>query len=262
MKFTVITAVRNAGPSLEKTLQSVFAQEGVEVEHIVVDGKSTDGTTELLLRHRGRLAHLIIEADSGPTEALNKALPLATGEFVGFLLAGDWYEPGTLAKVAQLSAGADVVCGRMANWLDGRFEYVSHSEPARLRREMSINFPATFIRAELVKTIGSFDQSVDIATDYDFLLRCYLFGAKFRTVDSVLANMSLDGRSARHWARGYWHAAKSKIRHSGAPVASLCYCVYQLARTSTRVALCRLKLDFIVRAYRAKMAGVRKITTR
>lgn len=262
MRVSVITVVRNALDALPRAVESVAAQCWEDVEHIVVDGGSTDGTAEYLLARRELFAHLITEPDSGPTEALNKALPLATGEFTCFLLAGDWLEPGAFARIQAMAGDGDLLCGDMMNWRGEELLYVSRATPDRLRREMSINFPATFFRTSFLRQAGPFDEDVDIATDYDMILRCLLRGARATRVGAVLANMSLDGRSSRHWVRGYWHCALSRMRHLGSPVGCMTSFAVQVARTSMRKLLERLRLGALVAFYRARMAPCRKATAK
>ena len=85
MKISVVTVSYDAASTIEDTLRSVAAQTYSEVEHIVVDGASRDGTREILERYRGRLAHLISEPDQGIYDAMNKGIRLATGDIVGTL---------------------------------------------------------------------------------------------------------------------------------------------------------------------------------
>jgi len=262
MRISVITVVHNALGVLPRAVESVSAQSWEDVEHIVVDGASTDGTAEYLLARSELFAHLITEPDSGPTEALNKALPLATGEFTCFLLAGDWLEPGTFARIRAMAGVGDLLCGDMIHWRVAALLYVSRATPERLRREMSINFPATFFRTSFLRQAGPFDETVDIATDYDMILRCLVRGARAARVEAVLANMSLDGRSSRHWIRGYWHCALSRMRHLGAPVGCMTSFAVQVARTSTRKLLEQLGLGALVAFYREHMAPCRKAPTK
>lgn len=258
VRISIITVVRNAAGTIERALESLAAQRWDAVEHIVVDGKSTDGTTEILERYRDRFAILVVEEDCGPTEAINKALMMVTGEFVGFLLAGDWYEPGALALVAEQADKGDVLCGDMLNWDYAQPVYVSHADPARLHCEMSVNFPATFFRRSVLRRVGGFEKSFDIATDYDIILRCIVSGAKLHRVEAVLANMTLDGRSAQYWVKGYWHAARSKTLHLGSPVKNIAFFALQVVRTAVRISFNALGLHEVVRFYRARLSPCRK----
>jgi len=91
MRISVITVCYNSARTIERSLQSVAAQDWSAIEHIVVDGASTDGTIEILNRFRSRLAYLVSEPDNGIYDAMNKGLAQATGDIVCFLNADDQY---------------------------------------------------------------------------------------------------------------------------------------------------------------------------
>ena len=102
MKISVITVCFNSQATIERSIQSVVAQQWPEVEHIVIDGGSTDGTLAILERFRPHLAVLVSEPDKGIYDAMNKGLARATGDVVCFLNADDQYANATvLAQVAQ-----------------------------------------------------------------------------------------------------------------------------------------------------------------
>jgi len=103
MKITIVTPSYNSGRFLPATLDSVRQQAatGLEIDHIVVDGGSSDGSVALLEQHRASLRHLIVEPDRGPASAINKGLRLANGDIVAWLNADDCYQPGALQRVAD-----------------------------------------------------------------------------------------------------------------------------------------------------------------
>ena len=114
MKISIITVVHNAVSTLQETIDSVASQVGVEVEHIVVDGASTDGTLDIICDNADRLAYWISEPDRGIYEAMNKGIARARGEVVGLLNADDLYAgPDVLSKVANMLAdpGVDACYG-------------------------------------------------------------------------------------------------------------------------------------------------------
>ncbi|MCW5212668.1 glycosyltransferase, partial [Desulfobulbus sp. TB] len=110
MRFSIITPNYNGDSFLEQTLRSVISQpsHGIELEYIVVDGGSTDSSQEILQRYAQDITHTIIEPDTGPANAINKGLQLATGDVLAWLNADDIYYPGTFERVAQaLTCRAD-----------------------------------------------------------------------------------------------------------------------------------------------------------
>ena len=159
---------------------SVAAQEGVEVEHIVIDGGSRDGTLEIIARHRDRISVLVSEPDGGIYDAMNKGLALATGDVVGFLNSDDIYAaPDALSSVQ--AAFADLRCQA----IHGDVAYVAQDDLSRVLRHWTPNpedaagfrrgwhppHPCFFVRRELVHRYGGFDLTFRIAADYEWMLR-------------------------------------------------------------------------------------------
>ena len=183
MKFSVVTPSFNQAGFIERTLASVEAQRGpFEVEHIVVDGGSTDGTLDVLRRHPG--LRWISERDAGQSDAINKGFRMATGEVLAWLNSDDLYEPGALAAVAEaLPAGG-------ARWCFGECRVVDEEEREirpvvtwyknrqsrrySLGRLLGRNFipqPAVFFRRELLDEVGGIRPDYHLAMDYDLWLR-------------------------------------------------------------------------------------------
>ena len=132
MKISIITAVRNAAATIGAALESVERQTYPDIEHIVVDGLSTDGTMDVVRRHSARLAKVVSERDSGIYDAFNKGLRLATGEVVAFLNADDVY-----AAPDVLQAVHDVFERSQASAVFGDVEFVRPEEPDRVVRHYS-----------------------------------------------------------------------------------------------------------------------------
>ena len=131
MKFSVVTISYNQAQFLEQAMVSVLAQSGVELEYIVVDPGSTDGSRDIIERYRDRIAHVVYEKDDGPADGLNKGFALATGEIYCYLNSDDEFEPNAFQTIAAFFAShteTDVVCGHC--WLIDEHE-------RRLRRVWS-----------------------------------------------------------------------------------------------------------------------------
>ena len=121
-RVSIITAVYNAAPTLEECLLSVRHQSYRDVEHILIDGGSTDGSVEVLQRHSSLLAYWVSEPDSGVFDAWNKGLCAATGEWIAFLGAEDVLLPDALSKYLTVCGGTDaqyvssVSCSLYPSW--------------------------------------------------------------------------------------------------------------------------------------------------
>lgn len=213
MKVSIVTAVRNGSEVIGVTLESVRRQIHPDIEHVIVDGASSDGTAELVRACRRRAGPLISEPDRGVYDAFNKGWRLATGEVVGYLNAGDTYaEPDVIADiVAQFRDRAvDAVFGDVL--------IVDPEEPARVvRRYRSSGFaparmpygfmpahPALFVRRELYERLGGYDPGYRIAGDFELCVRLFLReGARFRCLPRALVRMPRGGLSTSGW-RSKW----------------------------------------------------------
>lgn len=209
MKISIITVAFNAIDTLADTLQSVAAQTYGEIEHIIIDGASTDGTQELIARHPGRVSRFISEPDNGIYDAMNKGLALATGEVIGFLNADDVYaNDEVLQRVAELMAH---------NELDAVFgdaEFVNPAHPTRsVRRYRSERFrpdriawgwmpahPALFLKRRIYERYGGFRVDYRIAGDFELVARIFHDGTiRYRHVNEVWVRMRTGGISTGGW---------------------------------------------------------------
>lgn len=173
---TVVTAVLNGQPHIAGCLESVLSQDYPNIEHIVLDGGSTDGTLDVLLRYSDRIALWRSEPDKGIYDAWNKALAEARGEWICFLGSDDEFLPGAItAYMAQvaLNPKAEYLCS------EGRLLAPSGKERVIGRpwkwqeflRRMDLCHVGSMHKRTLFQKLGAFDSSYRIAGDYEFLLR-------------------------------------------------------------------------------------------
>jgi len=196
MKFSIITITRNSSRYLEQTVRSVLSQEYPDLEYILVDGGSTDGTLDLIRRYAAEDSRIrwISEPDRGISDAMNKGIGLATGEIIAHLHSDDRYPAAdVLSRVAAaFRQHPDAL------WLTGG-EYIVDEEGAILReirvrrysyrklvRSNFILHPATFVRSEGFRRAGVFDSTRTHAMDYDLWLRLGILGDPL-VVDAPLA---------------------------------------------------------------------------
>jgi glycosyltransferase involved in cell wall biosynthesis len=178
--ISVITVSFNSRETIADTIESVVAQTHPRVEHIVVDGASTDGTVEVLERYRGSLAKVVSEPDEGIYAAMNKGLAMATGDIIGTLNSDDVYiDENVLGMVAAVFQDDAVdVCYGDISYVDkgDLHRIVRHwrSEPYRpglFEQGWMPPHPAFFIRRRALGRVGPFEASYRFAADFDFMLR-------------------------------------------------------------------------------------------
>lgn len=203
--ISVITVSLNSEKYLEQTILSVKSQDYPLLEHIIIDGASTDRTVDIILKYQDHFAAWLSEPDHGIYHAMNKGIALARGDLLIFLNADDFFsESSVLSTVARMARDADDV-----SVFYGNIELISPSEDHHLfigapleggESEMldtpPIPHPATFVRASVMRYIGGFNETFRIAGDYDVLLRLFRMNAEFKYLDLCVSKMRVGGVSS------------------------------------------------------------------
>lgn len=195
---SVITVVYNGAKHVEETIRAVAGQTYPNIEHIVVDGGSTDGTVDILRRYDDTLDFWLSEPDAGLYYAMNKGIDLVTDPqaYVLFANADDaLYSTDAIERAMSLSGGEDLVYGKMV-LTDGQISGVTGRkvELSDLARQ-TLCHPATFVRRSVFDRIGKFDTSYVIAADYDHIVRCFAAPVSTRFVDVIVSRMRMGGLS-------------------------------------------------------------------
>lgn len=201
---SVITVCRNAAATLEACLDSVAAQSWPRIEHIIIDGASTDGTAAILERHRGHLAQVVSEPDRGLYDAMNKGIARATGDFVFFLNADDTFASpdalrDALAEIAR-QPDADVYYGSL-EIRSGTGRMVHAPPPAEQAAEEMVlgclPHQATLARRAVFERTGPFDLRWRRHADYDWWLKVMADPAlRLRRIDTVIGSFAMGGASS------------------------------------------------------------------
>jgi len=196
LKFSILTPSFNQGSFIEQNIQSVINQD-VAVEHLIVDGNSTDGTVEVLKRYSDRLAYWVSEPDKGQSDALCKALAKATGDIVGWLNVDEYYDPnvlGAVQKAFEQNPTAMIVYGNVR-------VVTAAGEQIRTNRQWRFDFDicriqtpimiscATFFRRDHLMACGGFDPSWHYAMDWELFIRYMRDSPRaWVRLDKVIAN--------------------------------------------------------------------------
>ena len=189
MKVSIITVTYNSANTLADTIESIISQDYPDIEYIVVDGCSTDGTLDIISRYEPHITKYISEPDKGIYDAMNKGIAMATGDVVGILNSDDFYtSPDVLEQVAKVMAGGgiDAVYGDVHyvhdEHLDKCVRYYT-SRPFH-RRWMRFGFmpahPSFYCRRSVYEQYGAFNLSYKVAADFENLLRL-IFVHRIRT---------------------------------------------------------------------------------
>lgn len=194
-RISIVTPSFNQAPFLEETLRSILDQGYPDLETLVLDGGSTDGSVEILRRYSPQLSYWRSEKDSGQSAALREGFARATGEVFAWLNSDDYYEPGALRAVGEAFANnpqADIVVGDL-RFVDvhGKRLYLGHLVPSLKIIAYESSFPAQqslFWRRSIYQEAGGIDASYQFAMDLDLLVRMMLAGARFVKLRQTLAN--------------------------------------------------------------------------
>ena len=196
---TIITVCWNSAKTIERTFQSVKAQTYSNIEYVVVDGGSTDGTVELLKAHDALLDYYVSEPDTGLYHAMNKGLELAQGDYILFLNSDDWYEPHAVAAlVSAQSYSGGGFSGALARYVnaDGS-SHVLRTMPfdhGTLLR-MPLRHETMLVPATLYDKIGPYNTTYPIIADFDYAIRLFKSGAPYCEVRRPLLNFTTGGVS-------------------------------------------------------------------
>ncbi len=199
----MITICLNADKHIEQTINSVIGQSYANIEYIVIDGLSVDNTLNIINKYRDQITVFVSEPDSGIADAMNKGIRWASGDFVVFLHADDYFaDTRSLATAVQYLPSneggidcdilsCDILYGKQLKRL------IPRGFNAWMYLKTGIFHQGTLCSRALLQAKNGFDPQFKIAMDYDFFLRCYKSGAKIKYTPHVLAVMRDSGISSR-----------------------------------------------------------------
>ncbi|MDG2967462.1 glycosyltransferase family 2 protein [Pseudomonas extremaustralis] len=206
MKLSIITVCFNSASTIRDTIESVLSQDHTDIEYIIVDGGSKDGTQAIVESYGARINRFVSEPDKGLYDAMNKGVALATGAVIGILNSDDFYESTTslssVVKAFEHCPESDAVFGDVVfvNPADlrnvTRFYRGNRFAPWKLRFGWMPPHPATFIRKMAYDTVGLYSLKYRISADYEFFVRLFMVHRlKYSYLDKVLVRMRSGGAS-------------------------------------------------------------------
>ena len=237
MKFSIVTVVRNDAAHIMETVSSVLDhQPGVDLEYIIIDGASSDGTRELVASRSSELAALVSEPDSGIYEAMNKGIAIAKGDVIGIINSGDRYLPGALRIVAEALEGR---CDdRHILWGDVEYERGGRVRGFRPEKRFVGAFaphPSMFVPLDCYRRCGVYDASFRLLGDYDFMYRAVnVIGVDPVYVPEVLAFYRSGGLSDRNIVACLRDELRVKLRYGASPATAYCMFLLKLLKNLPR----------------------------
>jgi glycosyltransferase involved in cell wall biosynthesis len=257
-KVTVITACYNKARTIEGTIKSVLAQTYDNIEYIIVDAQSDDGTYDIINKYSSAIGRWMREPDTGIADAWNKGIAASTGDIIGILNADDWYHPDAVIRAVEAFAenpGYGFIFGDLAVVLEqGDKQYCLKGDPnygAMICKDMpSIPHPTVFVRRAVYEKCGLFDLSYRVSLDYEFLLRIHKAGVNGFYVAQTLATMRLGGVSDTGYVQSHRETSWISIKYGCNSWLAMGRCYFKIVKSAVRRALEFVGIKGVSRTYR------------
>lgn len=205
MKVSIITSCFNRHSTIGQAIESVLAQDYTNIEYIVIDGASTDGSMQIINSYKGKITEIISEPDNGMYEALNKGIRIATGDIIGLVHSDDFlFAKDTISKIVMTfkQTNADFIYGNglfvdsidtnkiIRNWESGKYS------KWKVKHGWLPLHPTCYIKKSCIDKLGLYDESYKIAADSDFLVR-YLYESNLKVyyLNEYIVRMRMGGLS-------------------------------------------------------------------
>lgn len=209
MKISIITVVYNNATTIEHTIQSVLTQDYPWVEHVIVDGASTDGTLDIINKYRSQIGIIISEKDNGMYDAMNKGIKAATGDVIGILNSDDFfYDDQVLSQIATAFTNdttleatiGDIIFVKEDNNTPLRHYNAQHWRPTKFAWGYMPPHPSFFCKKELFAVYGFYKTDYKIAADYELLIRFLLVKkVRYKYLPIITTKMRMGGKSTKNF---------------------------------------------------------------
>ena len=209
MKISIITVVYNNAKTISSAINSVLNQSHIDIEYIVIDGASTDGTIEIINKYRNKISIIVSEKDKGIYDAMNKGITMATGDIIGILNSDDLYNSNSILEIVNEQFQKD----NTLQVLYGDLVYVDKNDISKIVRKWNScvyypdffehgnvpPHPSLFLKQDVYKTVGLFNLEYKLAADYEFMLRVFKnHSFKIKYINQILVRMRLGGATNKN----------------------------------------------------------------
>jgi glycosyltransferase involved in cell wall biosynthesis len=205
MKVTIITVVLNGAKTIRSTIESVLSQTYKDIEYIIIDGQSTDGTIEILNEYKDKIDLILSEEDKGLYSAINKGIELATGDVIGLIHSDDFYLDNlVIQRIADefYEKNVDTVFADLIYVKDNNLEKVlryysaKNFTPKQLTYGIMPPHPTFFVKKDIFKRYGYYKTDYTIASDYEMFVRLlYINKVSFSYINLPIIKMRIGGLS-------------------------------------------------------------------
>lgn len=258
MKVSIVTICYNSAKTIEQTIQSVLNQTYSNIEYIIIDGGSTDGTINIIKKYEKQIAYWVSEPDKGISDAFNKGVRNASGDVIGIINSDDFYKKDTIMLVVESFNNDDqvgFVFGDMI-FLDDKGKEIFEQKGTEdylksIHYTMpSIAHPTVFVKRIVYEKFGHFVMHLRTAMDYEFLLRITKNGVNGKYIPNVMAYMRLEGESDINYINGYKEVYVISVFYGYSIFLGLVRFLLKSIKTFIRKQLQFFQLSIIVKYFR------------
>ncbi len=259
---SIVTVAFNVERTLEQTIQSVLTQTYNNIEYIIIDGRSTDRTIEILKKYEDKIDYWVSEPDKGIGDAFNKGITASSGNIIGLINADDWYTKEAVETIVNnYIENSDCVYHAKLQYWDTNMHpsYTFSANDDKILIRGTINHPTIFVPKKIYEEVGLFDINFKNAVDYEWLIRAKIKGIKFCYIDTVISNMRSEGVSDKKWFNNYVEMLRARNLHGMFFLTNIFYFFETVIITVCRKMFERIGLNRIVRLYRKHFSITKKV---
>lgn len=258
--LSIITIVYNSGRTLEQTICSVLNQDFTDYEYILIDGASTDGSMEVISKYYSNIHLIVSEPDNGISDAMNKGIALSNGSLIGIIHANDWYEANIFSQVASLHRQhpTAILHGNLQYWKNETRYYVTTADESKLKMQMTIHHPTIFVPRAIYESVGLYRRDFKFAMDHEWAMRAKYSGQKFIYLQTIIANMRIDGVSNKKWIKAYLESARGRKMVGTSLVKNVIITSKAIVITAVRRLLEYVGMQSVLTWYRRKYSVIKK----
>lgn len=221
--ISVITVCFNSVKTMEKTIQSVLEQTYKNIEYIIIDGGSTDGTLDIINKYKDKISYIVSEKDAGIYDAMNKGSAVATGEYLNFMNSDDYFFNNSSIEecLPYLDGQNDIVYGDVEVRYD-KLKFVKKKLPPKYLWAAPANHQSSFIRRDAMLKYG-YNISNKIVADYEFFLSVYYGGGKVIKINKTIASFYNGGYSQKNYKQMILDCHKTVKKFVKNPLVDIYY---------------------------------------
>jgi len=222
INISIITITYNSEKTLEQTIKSIVGQGYNNLEYIIIDGGSKDGTLDIVNRYKDKIAVVVSEKDNGISDAFNKGIKRATGDIIGIINSDDLLADGALMSLSEAyEEDVDVYRGNLLIWDDVNNKYYLNRPTMHFplnKNIKSVCHPSTFITKKAYEKWGNYRIDMKYKMDADILYRFYKNDAKFKYINQTLSVFRLGGVTSEDWRKKIPELRRMILNNGGSTV--------------------------------------------